>query len=129
MAIKYVSSIRDPVYGTIPITECEQDVLRLPIINRLRGIKQLGLAYLAFPGANHTRFEHSLGAMHVASLMCQGLGISEHVTQLIRLAALLHDVGHPPFSHSIELAFNMFKEDFKDIPTEKFSHEYWTEKK
>lgn len=126
MPTQFVSSIRDPVYGTIPLTECELDVLTLPIINRLRGIKQLGLAYLAFPGANHTRFEHSLGTMHVASLICQGLRLSDHLTQLIRIGALLHDVGHPPFSHTIELAFNMFKDDFKDIQPKKFSHEEWT---
>lgn len=129
MPIKFVSSIRDPVYGTIAITECEQEVLSLPIINRLNGIKQLGLAYLAFPGANHTRFEHSLGTMHVAFLMCQGLGIDDHITQKIRLAGLLHDVGHPPFSHTIELAFKMFKDNFKSVPEKKFSHEYWTKKK
>jgi HD superfamily phosphohydrolase len=129
MPIKFVSSIRDPVYGTIPITECEQDVLRLPILNRLRGIKQLGLAYLAFPGANHTRFEHSLGTMHVAFLMCQSLDIDDHITQLIRLAALLHDVGHAPFSHTLELAFNMFRNEFKEIPAENLSHEYWTFRK
>jgi HD superfamily phosphohydrolase len=129
MPIKFVSSIRDPVYGTIPITECEQDVLRLPILNRLRGIKQLGLAYLAFPGANHTRFEHSLGTMHVAYLMCQSLDIEDHITQLIRLAALLHDVGHAPFSHTLELAFNMFRNEFKEIPPEDLSHESWTSRR
>lgn len=129
MSIKFVSSIRDPVYGTIPITECEQDVLNLPILNRLRGIKQLGLAYLAFPGANHTRFEHSLGTMHVASLMCQSLDIDEHNTQLIRLAALLHDVGHSPFSHTLELAFNMFRGEFEGVPVDSLSHENWTYRK
>lgn len=117
------------MYGTIPITECEQEVLSLPILSRLRGIKQLGLAYLAFPGANHTRFEHSLGTMHVAFLMCQSLGVNDHITQLIRLAALLHDVGHPPFSHTLELAFNMFQDEFREIPQEKLSHEYWTQYK
>jgi hypothetical protein len=130
MPLKFVSSIRDPVYGTIAITQCEQDVLGLPIINRLSGIKQLGIAYLAFPGANHSRFEHSLGTMHVAFLMCQGLGINdEYMVQEIRLAALLHDVGHPPFSHTIELAFNMFKDDFMGFAQEKLSHEWWTAQK
>jgi uncharacterized protein len=96
--MKFVGSIRDPIYGVVPITDIEQEILKLPLMNRLKDIKQLGLAYLAFSGANHTRFEHSVGTMHVAHLMATGLGIEEEL-ETVRISALLHDVGHPPFSH------------------------------
>jgi HD superfamily phosphohydrolase len=114
--MKFVGSIRDPVYGLVPITDIEQEILKLPLMNRLKDIKQLGLAYLAFSGANHTRFEHSVGAMHVAHLMATGLGI-ENELETVRIAALLHDVGHPPFSHSIEFAARMF--GIREIPDHK----------
>lgn len=107
--MKFTSSIRDPIYGVVPITSIEQEILKLPLMNRLKDIKQLGLAYLAFSGANHTRFEHSIGAMHVAYMMAQALGLEDTETETLRIAALLHDVGHPPFSHSIEFACRMFK--------------------
>ena len=105
--MKFVGSIRDPIYGVVPITDIEQEILKLPLMNRLKDIKQLGLAYLAFSGANHTRFEHSVGTMHVAHLMATGLGIEEEL-ETVRISALLHDVGHPPFSHTIEFAAKMF---------------------
>lgn len=127
MPFKFITSVRDPVYGLISLTECEQDIIQLPILARLRNIKQLGLAYLAFSGANHTRYEHSLGAMHVASLMCQSLGLNDNETQTIRIAALLHDVGHPPFSHSLELSFKIFRSEFSNLSEKKLTHEYWTE--
>jgi HD superfamily phosphohydrolase len=106
--MKFVGSLRDPVYGVVPITAIEKDILKLPLMNRLKNIKQLGLAYLAFAGANHTRFEHSVGAMHVAHLMATGLELNESEIEAVRIAALLHDVGHPPFSHCIEFASRLF---------------------
>lgn len=92
-------------------------------MNRLKNIKQLGLAYLAFAGANHTRFEHCIGTMHVASLMGTAIELSEQEMETIRLAALLHDVGHPPFSHSIEFACKLF--GINEIP----NHETTTRKR
>ena len=115
--MKFSSSLRDPVYGVVPITSIEQEILKLPILNRLKNIKQLGLAYLAFPGANHTRFEHSVGAMHVAYLMATALELDEHHIETVRIASLLHDVGHQPFSHSIEFASNLF--GLSEIPDHK----------
>jgi len=106
--LKFSSSLRDSVYGAVPITSCEAEILKLPIMSRLKQVKQLGLAYLSYTGGNHTRFEHSIGTMHVASLMSQGIGLDEHEIEMIRVSALLHDVGHPPFSHCVEFAFNMF---------------------
>ena len=104
--MKSVAEIRDPVHGYIKITEVEREIIDSPVVQRLRGIHQLAGAYLVYPGAVHTRFEHVLGAMHVAGAIAQS--IAEHFDatneqiQEIRLAALLHDVGHGPFSHLFE---------------------------
>lgn len=105
--LKFTSSVRDAIYGIVPITTIEQGIIKIPMMGRLKNIKQLGMAYLTFSGANHTRFEHSVGAMHIAYLMGQAIGLDDNELQAVRLAALLHDVGHPPFSHSIEFAFRM----------------------
>ncbi len=96
-------TIHDPVHGSIRLDSLASDLLETAEIQRLRGIRQLGLANLVFPGANHTRFEHSLGVMHLANQFASDLGLTEHQARLLRAAALLHDVGHPPFSHTLEL--------------------------
>ena len=102
----FVKYIRDPVHGYIGMTDVERRVIDTPVVQRLRGIKQLSVASVVYPGAEHTRFSHSVGAMHVAGMMVDALSrtadISDDERQLIRLAALLHDVGHGPFSHSSE---------------------------
>ena len=103
---------RDPVHDIIPFEDTPDDRLLLDLINtsefqRLRRIKQLGFTEFVFPGANHSRFAHSLGVMQLARLILeriQRLGIevsAPHVT-LVLVAALLHDVGHGPFSHAFE---------------------------
>jgi len=94
--------IRDPVHGFISLRSTECDLLDTPALQRLRGIHQLAMAYLVYPGALHTRFDHTLGVLHVADSLCTELGIDEDHTRLIRLAALLHDLGHGPFSHVSE---------------------------
>ncbi len=105
--------IRDPVHNIISFEEAEWDRLLLDLINtrefqRLRRIKQLGMSELVFPGANHSRFAHSIGVMHVARRMLARLerlvedGISDRDRTLVLAAALLHDVGHGPFSHAFE---------------------------
>ena len=71
-------------------------------MQRLRYIRQLGFSYLVYPGAHHTRFEHSLGAMHLASLMSAQIGLPRQDHLMVMSAALLHDIGHGPFSHAIE---------------------------
>jgi HD superfamily phosphohydrolase len=71
-------------------------------LQRLRHIRQLGFAYLVYPGANHSRFEHSLGTMHLAMVMARHLDLDEEESRLVTLAALLHDCGHGPFSHATE---------------------------
>lgn len=109
-----VIRIRDPIHGSIRLTPDELAVVDHRVFQRLRGIKQLGFADQAFPGATHTRYAHSIGAMEVASRMFDAifpldeaaLPAAERVRlrQCIRLAVLLHDIGHPPASHASESA-------------------------
>ena len=100
--------INDPVYGFINITsELIYDLIEHPYYQRLRRIKQLGLAELVYPGALHTRFHHALGAMHlmneaITTLRQKGHHISEEECESAQIAILLHDVGHGPFSHVLE---------------------------
>jgi HD superfamily phosphohydrolase len=94
--------IHDPVYKTIILDEFEQILLNTRHVQRLRNIQQLGLVDHVYPGANHTRFEHSIGTMHMASVIGQALSLDEEDIRKIRIAGLLHDVGHPAFSHAVE---------------------------
>lgn len=94
--------IRDSVYGDIRLNENEVKIMDHPQFQRLRRIKQLGLISLIYPGANHTRFEHSIGTMHIASKLADKLDLEEDDKNLVRISALLHDIGHGPFSHVSE---------------------------
>lgn len=94
--------IKDPVHGYIEVPAEILPLVDSPALQRLHHIRQLGFAYLVYPGANHTRFEHSLGAMHLASLLCRHLGFGTAETRTICCAALLHDIGHGPYSHASE---------------------------
>ena len=106
MTLTPIAEIRDPVHGYIKITEAERDVIDTPFVQRLRRIHQLAGAYMVYPGAVHTRFDHVAGVMHVAGQIADALSfwidLSPDAIQEIRLAALLHDVGHGPFSHTFE---------------------------
>jgi len=100
--------INDPVFGflTIP-NDLIFDVLQHPYVQRLNRIRQLGLSYLVYPGAMHSRFGHSLGAMHlmqeaIHSLRMKGVEITEEESTAAQIAILLHDIGHGPFSHVLE---------------------------
>ena len=110
--IALASAIRDSLYDLIPLGLLELDLLATPAFTRLQGIKQLGFVYRVWPGATHTRFEHSLGVYY---LMLRGLrallshdaralaaGLTEREARTALAAALLHDIGHYPFSHAIE---------------------------
>jgi HD superfamily phosphohydrolase len=94
--------IRDPVHGFITIDDTECEIIDSGPFQRLRGIHQLALARQLYPGATHSRFEHSLGVYHIASRMCEQLGIGGDDRRRVRQAALLHDIGHGPFSHVSE---------------------------
>ncbi len=95
--------IQDPVNGPIKIEGVFSEIVDSKYFQRLRYIKQLGLCNTVFPGANHTRFEHSMGSMFLAKELMEALGIDSNIPAL---AALLHDIGHMPFSHGIEEEFH-----------------------
>jgi HD superfamily phosphohydrolase len=97
--------INDPVHGTIKLKGPLLDLASTPELNRLNQIRQLGLAYLVFPGAHHTRFEHSLGVSHVAGFLGKAIDIDPEEIKLVQTAGLLHDLGHGPFSHTMEKVF------------------------
>jgi len=94
--------IRDPLHGTIALGSTEETLLDCCQMQRLRGIRQLATAYLVYPGANHTRFEHSIGTLFLADRMCREMGMGEEKIAKVRVAALLHDIGHVAFSHESE---------------------------
>lgn len=153
--------IRDYIHGYIQLTNLEYQLIQLPALNRLHSIKQLATAYLVYPCAKATRFEHSLGVMHIASRMMyqvllsmnqkdlkvlfgldlKSLGefqeICIQLIQKVRLAALLHDIGHGPYSHATEgilqkalgkkelkEASKIFECDVEEVPF----HEYFSYK-
>ena len=95
-------TLRDPVYGAIPIDELEDRVILSWPVQRLKGIKQLGLVETVYPGASHSRFEHSVGCMHMAGRMAEHLGLPRQEVRKVRLAGLLHDLGHSALSHAVE---------------------------
>lgn len=101
--------LRDPLWNNIRLDPLALALLETPVLQRLRYVRQLGLAFLVYPGATHSRFEHALGAWHLAGLALRLLeerGALTQITvreqQIVRAAALLHDVGHYPFSHALE---------------------------
>ena len=101
--------IIDPIHDFVRVYDNELKIIDTPIFQRLRRIRQLSGAHLIYPGAQHTRFEHSLGVMHIASMAGQALAekgvVSFDDIQNLRLAGLLHDIGHGPFSHLFEEVF------------------------
>ncbi|MEN8157851.1 MAG: HD domain-containing protein [Bacteroidota bacterium] len=100
--------INDPVYGFIKIPfETAFDLIEHPLFQRLRRIRQLGLTHYVYPGANHTRFQHAIGAMHLMGqaieiIRSKGHQITDEEARAVTIAILLHDIGHGPFSHSLE---------------------------
>lgn len=107
--------IRDPLYGFVHLSSQETDTIDTEVYQRLRWIKQLSHAYVSYPTAVHTRFEHSLGATHIAGRMCKKLGIVDNDMCDVRLAILLHDIGHGPFSHLFEEVLRTINPDIQDI--------------
>ena len=98
----------DPIYGFITIpNSLIYDLIQHPYFQRLRRISQMGMSYLVYPGAHHTRFHHALGCMHimqkaVQTLQFKGVSISEEEENALYIAILLHDIGHGPYSHAME---------------------------
>ena len=96
--------IRDPLRGNIELSDFEKRIIDTSDFQRLRRVRQLAMAYMIYPGAMHTRFEHSLGTMQLATSICSRLGIEGEEAEKTRLYALLHDLGHVAFSHDGERA-------------------------
>jgi len=114
--------VRCPVHGFIHYSENEKEIIDHPVFQRLRNIRQLALTYYLYPGAMHSRFEHSLGVMEMATRSFESISLKnkklivgelsqipelkrgtwERARQTLRMFALLHDVGHPAFSHAAE---------------------------
>jgi HD superfamily phosphohydrolase len=97
--------IHDTIHGSIKLQGIFLELLDAPEFQKLHGIRQLGFAYLVFPGANHTRLEHSLGVYQLASRMAQTLKIEPDEFNIVAAAGLLHDIGHGPYSHTLEYIF------------------------
>jgi HD superfamily phosphohydrolase len=95
-------TIKDSVHDHIAVEGIAADLLDTPAVQRLRRIRQLGTVGLVYPSANHTRFEHSLGVYHLARAALDRLGIEGRRRKRLEAAAILHDVGHTPFSHNVE---------------------------
>jgi len=128
--------INDPVFGFLSIpNELIYDVLQHPYVQRLNRIRQLGLSYLVYPGALHSRFGHSIGAMHlmheaVNSLRLKGVEITDEEATSAMIAILLHDIGHGPFSHVLEhtLVEGVTHEDISLIMMERINEDLSREK-
>jgi HD superfamily phosphohydrolase len=109
---QYWGEIKDPILGYIYITEAEKEIIDSFPVQRLRRLRQLAGSEYVYPGANHTRFEHCIGVMHLAGLTAENPYLSqlfsEEDYEIIRIASLLHDVGHGPFSHIFEHLLEKF---------------------
>ena len=124
--------INDPVYGFISIPgDFVFDLIEHPWFQRLRNIKQLGLTNFVYPGANHTRFQHGLGALHlmemaISTLRSKGTEISPEEEEATYIAILLHDIGHGPFSHALEnsIITGITHEDLSLLLMRKLNEEY-----
>ena len=95
-------TIFDPIHGAISLRGASLDLVQHPAFQRLWGIRQTGFAHLVFPGANHTRLEHSLGVYGLTRPIAETLELSQEAGEILAAGALLHDLGHGPFSHTFE---------------------------
>lgn len=121
MVLEFTGEITDPIHKYIRITDLEKKLIDTEVFQRLRKIRQLAGAHLVYPSAQHTRFEHSLGVMHLAGLAAETLLDKGYITnkedvESLRIAALLHDIGHGPFSH-------LFEEVLCENESKKINHE------
>ncbi len=134
MANKIKKIINDPVHGNIALNEVEIEIIGTRAFQRLRNIKQLGLESYVFPGADYSRFSHSIGVCHLTGQLLNylrerdiGYDISDDDTKICRLAGLLHDIGHYPFSHTMEEAIKQKMEEEKDKKSEDILKKVGTE--
>ena len=112
MGIKFSDRILDNVHGFIEYTAAEKAIMDTLLFKRLQSIKQLSIANWIFPGSEHTRYVHSLGVMYIADKIAQQLEIPDDERKIIRMAGLLHDIGHFPLSHVCEAPYKKGMEDY-----------------
>ena len=121
--------IRDPLHGYIELDELARAIIDTVEMQRLRRIRQLGFSYLVYPGANHTRFEHSLGTYHLMNVLLTRLEVAKEEEEELLVASLIHDVGHGPYSHVTEPLIQKFTgKSHEDIEYVLFMDEYEQEK-
>ncbi len=113
--------IRDELYGSIECSELEEKIIDSTEFQRLHRIKQMAFTYLVYPGAMHTRFEHSLGTMHLAGTIAQKLGCNKEMIEKIRLFGLVHDIGHVAFSHESEVVLKKYLGNHEEIGRKKLA--------
>jgi putative nucleotidyltransferase with HDIG domain len=94
--------IKDEIHGTLEFDQLEERIIDTPAFQRLRRIRQMSVTNLVYPGANHTRFEHSLGTAHLAGVIARKVGLEDDEVRKVKLYGLLHDIGHTAFSHEGE---------------------------
>ncbi|RLF27828.1 MAG: hypothetical protein DRN05_05100 [Thermoplasmata archaeon] len=117
--------VRDSIHGDIYFRDLFVHLLDTPEVQRLYNIKQLGFAHLVFPGAHHTRLEHSIGVYKIAYQISETLGLDEEEKIVVSCAALLHDIGHGPFSHTLEsILLEKFGVDHIDLTEKLILGEY-----
>lgn len=119
--IKFVGQVLDNVHGFIPYTAAEKKIMETQLFKRLQSIKQLNVVNWVFPGSEHTRFIHSLGVMHIADKMAISLGLTTKERKILRLAGLLHDIGHYPLSHVCEAPYHK-PMTLEELPDSDFCH-------
>jgi HD superfamily phosphohydrolase len=117
MGSKSWGIIKCPIHGYITISQLEKEVIDTRVFQRLRRIRQLAGSEYVYPGANHTRFEHALGVMHLAGVLAGRITSRAKDIQVLRLAGLLHDVGHGPFSHTFEHLLARQGRNHEDLTT------------
>lgn len=111
------TKLRDPVHNFLHFNEDELKLINTDVLQRLRGIRQLAMESLVYPGALHTRFDHTLGVAHIAGQMAEELGLDDFERRLVRESAIVHDIGHGPFSHVSEAVLERFA-DREALPQE-----------
>ena len=103
-----LKTVKDPCYNFIDLEDFAVRIIDTPQFQRLRFLRQLGVVFMVYPSSNHTRFEHSLGVYHLTKLSLEHLYtlipsvLTEQVQKIVKIAALVHDIGHGPFSHLFE---------------------------
>lgn len=111
--------IKDEIHGTLEFDELEERIIDSPPFQRLRRIKQMSITSLVYPGANHTRFEHSLGTAYLSSVIAQRLGLDDDTARRVKLCGLLHDLGHTAFSHEGEDVLKKYLGDHESLGRKK----------